>query len=75
MTYTDNILYLRKKVSNYPSQSTKWLLNKIRNNDNKFIKITPSNLTIGKFYFMSYDLKSINKSSTFGALSSAVFLV
>jgi hypothetical protein len=63
MDYVDNILYLRKKFSNYPTISTKWLLTKIRDTNNKFIKVPPKDFTIGKFYFMTYDLKSINKSS------------
>ncbi len=63
MTYIENLLYLRKKVLNYPTESTKWLLGKIRNNDNKFMKNTPSNIKVGGFYFMTYDLRAINKSS------------
>jgi hypothetical protein len=63
MNYTENILFLRKKVPNYPTESTKWLLTKVRNNDKKFMKIPPSNFKVGSFYFMSYDLSAINKSS------------
>ncbi len=63
MNYTENILYLRKKVPNYPTESTKWLLTKVRNNDKKFMKVPLSNFKVGSFYFMSYDLSAINKSS------------
>ena len=63
MNYTENILYLRKKVPNYPTESTKWLLSKVRSGDKKFVKISPNNFKVGSFYFMTYDLKSINKSS------------
>ena len=63
MNYIENLIYLRKKVPNYPKESTKWLLSKVRNNDKKFIKISPKNFKVGSFYFMTYDLKAINKSS------------
>jgi hypothetical protein len=63
MNYVDNLLFLRKKVPNYPTESTKWLLTKVRNNDKKFMKVSPANFKVGSFYFMSYDLASINKSS------------
>jgi len=63
MSYLENLLMLRKKVSNYTKESTKWLLTKVRNNDKKFTKVTPNDFKIGSFYFMSYDLKAINKSS------------
>lgn len=63
MTYTEKILYLRKKVLQYPNESTKWLIKKILSPDKKFIKTTPSNFKIGSFYFMNYDSKSINRSS------------
>jgi hypothetical protein len=63
MNYIDNILQLRKKVPNYPTQSTKWLSNKIKDRDSKFTKVSINDFKIGNFYFMSYDLKGINKSS------------
>lgn len=63
MSYLDKLIYLRKKVPNYTNESTKWLFNKIRNTDNKFIKTNLSDLKIGSFYFMVYDKSGINKSS------------
>ncbi len=63
MNYIDNILQLRKKVPNYPTQSTKWLSNKVKDRDSKFTKVSINDFKIGNFYFMSYDLKGINKSS------------
>jgi hypothetical protein len=61
--YTEEILNLRKKVPQYPNKSTKWLFNKIRDNDKKVVKVGLDNLRIGQFYFMRYDLKGLNKSS------------
>ena len=61
--YLDSLLYLRKKVPNYPNESTKWLLSKMRNNDNKFVQTIPTDFKIGSFYFMIYDKSAINKSS------------
>lgn len=63
MLYLDKLIYLRKKVPNYTNESTKWLFNKIRNTDNKFIKTNLADLNIGGFYFMVYDKSGINKSS------------
>lgn len=63
MDYIENILYLRKKIPNYPTESTKWLFKTIRSNDKKFIKTIPSDFKVGSFYFMTYDLKAINKST------------
>jgi hypothetical protein len=61
--YTEEILHLRKKVPLYPNQSTKWLFNKIRATDKKFVKVGLDKLKIGQFYFIRYDLKGLNKSS------------
>jgi len=63
MSYTEDILYLRKNVPNYNNESTKWLFNKVRKNDNDFVPIGLDKLYLGKFYFMQYDLKKLNKSS------------
>lgn len=63
MSYTEDILYLRKKVPNYNNESTKWLFNKIRKQDKDFIQIGLDKLYLGKFYFMQYDLKKLNKST------------
>jgi hypothetical protein len=63
MNYVESILYLRKKVPNYPTASTKWLISMVKNGDKKFVQIPPSNFKVGGFYFMTYDLNSINKSS------------
>lgn len=61
--YTEEILHLRKKVPFYPNQSTKWLFNKLRDNDKKVVKVGLDKIRIGQFYFMRYDLKGLNKSS------------
>jgi hypothetical protein len=61
--YTEEILHLRKKVPQYPNQSTKWLFNKLRLKDKKFVNVGLDNLKVGQFYFMRYDLKGLNKSS------------
>jgi hypothetical protein len=63
MTYLEKILTLRKKVLNYSTESTKWLLSKIKKGDNKFVQITPTDFKVGGFYFMYYDIQGINKSS------------
>ncbi len=63
MSYTEEILHLRKSVPNYNNESTKWLFNKIRKPDNDFVPTGLDNLYLGKFYFMQYDLKKLNKSS------------
>lgn len=63
MKFSEKILYLKKKVPSYPNQSIKWLFSKIQNTDKKFSKVVPSDLKIGGFYFMYYDMKAINKST------------
>lgn len=63
MNYIENLLYLRKKIPNYPTESTKWLISKVKNSDKKFMRVSPNNFKIGGFYFMTYDSRGINKSS------------
>ena len=63
MSYTEDILHLRKSGSNYRNESTKWLFGKIKQPDANFMKVGLNNLKVGSFYFMQYDLKKINKSS------------
>jgi hypothetical protein len=77
ITVMNNYLSYLKKLFFYlklfPSKfsrvsfiSTKWLLNKIQNNDKKFIRTKLTDIKIGGFYFMFYDKNGINKSSKSG---------
>lgn len=61
--YTENILYLKTNVPNYTIETTKQLLNKTNTLDNRFKRVSPSDILIGSFYFMKYDYQKINKSS------------
>jgi hypothetical protein len=74
MIYTDKILFLRKRVANYPTESTKWLFHEIKNPDKKFTRLTPDKMRVGSFYFMKYDLNSINKSSRLEQLVPFLFV-
>lgn len=56
-TYTENILYMKSNVRNYTIEAAKWI-KKLQ-----FTKIEPSNMEIGRFYFIRYDYSKKNKSS------------
>jgi len=61
--FSDKIYYLKSKIGSYSNKSTEWLFKNINKPTNKFMRISPDQLTIGKFYFARYDLRKINKSS------------
>ncbi len=63
MTFIEKLLYLKKKVPYYTTASYKWLLSKLKSPDNKFQRTPLSDLKVGSFYFIKYDLSAINKSS------------
>lgn len=63
MTYLEKINYLKNKVPNYTIESSKWLINKTKNNDINFKRKNITDINIGKFYFMKYDYNNINKST------------
>ena len=63
MTYLEKINFLKNKVPNYTIESSKWLINKTKNNDINFKRKNITDINIGKFYFMKYDYNNINKST------------
>jgi len=61
-----NKLYERQKKSNKPitEEATMWLVNNLKKPDNTTFKvISPTDIKIGKIYFLFYDLDSALKSS------------
>lgn len=61
--FTEQIHYLKTKVFNYPKESVNWLVNSMAKPTNKFMKLSPTYLKVGSFFFVKYDIQGINKSS------------
>jgi hypothetical protein len=75
MTLTLKVLNLKKKVENYPLKSFSWLYTSIQNTTNKFNRVfDKSSFISGKFYFLRYDLKRLNKTQKLEQLSPILLI-
>lgn len=61
--FTENIHFMKSKIFNYPNENVKWLMSSMSDPSAKFMKLSPEYLKIGSFFFLKYDMQSINKSS------------
>ena len=59
MSYTEDLLFLKKNSYNYIEYSTQWLLKNYQEPNKKFRPVSVNEIQVGSLYFMNYEFKSV----------------